>query len=25
IADAAICIGAVLLIVDSFKKPAEQK
>jgi signal peptidase II len=25
IADAAICIGAVLLIVDSFRKPAEQK
>lgn len=25
IADAAICIGAVLLILDSFKKPAEQK
>jgi len=25
IADAAICIGAVLLILDSFKKTAEQK
>ena len=25
IADAAICIGAILLILDSFKKTAEQK
>lgn len=25
IADAAICIGAVLLVLDSFKKTAEQK
>jgi signal peptidase II len=25
IADSAICVGAVLLIIDSFRKPAEQR